>query len=304
MDDFALLQLGEAGPKSCCHSAELSSVVGVPTALVTGASRGIGKAIAVHLARAGFDVALTARTVQEGEQREHSSTVHQSDTSPLPGSLAATAEAVEQAGAKSLTVSADLTDRSSVAAAADHILSEWGAVDVLVNNGRYIGPGHMDRFLETPLELLDLHLEANVMAPLTLIKKFLPPMLERGSGRIVNISSGAGIHDPAKPAGAGGWGLGYGMSKAALHRIAGILALELGDRGIFAYNVQPGFIVTERMIQDMGAFGFDASGAPPDVVGAVVAWLVTDPEAAQPNGRSIESQDVCRERGLLPGWPN
>ena len=276
----------------------------MPTAVVTGASRGIGKAIAVHLARAGFDVALTARTLREGEQREHSSTLQRSDTSPLPGSLETTAQEVEQAGAKSLIVAADLTDRPSVNAAADRVLAEWGPVDVLVNNGRYIGPGHMDRFLDTPLELLSLHLEANVMAPLTLTKKFLPGMLERGSGTVVNITSGAAYHDPPAPAGSGGWGLGYGISKGALHRVAGILALELGDRGVFAYNVQPGFIATERMAHDMAAFGFDASGgAPPDAVGAVVAWLVTDPDAAEPNGRNIEAQDVCRERGLLPGWP-
>jgi NAD(P)-dependent dehydrogenase (short-subunit alcohol dehydrogenase family) len=281
----------------------MTSVVSVPTAVVTGASRGIGKAIATHLARAGFDVALIARTVREGEQREHSSTVHRSDTSALPGSLTTTAEEIARAGAKSSSIAADLTDRSSVKAAADQILAEWGPVDVLVNNGRYIGPGHMDRFLDTPLELLDRHLEANVMAPLVLTKAFLPGMLEGGSGHIVNITSGAGLHDPHAPAGAGGWGLGYGMSKGALHRIAGILALELGDRGILAHNVQPGFIATERMIQDMAGFGFDASGAPPAVVGAVVTWLVTNPVAAQPNGRSIEAQDVCRELGLLPGWP-
>jgi NAD(P)-dependent dehydrogenase (short-subunit alcohol dehydrogenase family) len=129
-------------------------------------------------------------------------------------------------------------------------------------------------------------------------------MLERGSGTIVNITSGAGYHDPPAPAGEGGWGLGYAISKGALHRIAGVLALELGKRGIRAYNVQPGFIATERMAQDMGSFGFDASaGAPPDVVGAVVRWLVTDPAAAEPNGRNLEAQDVCRELGLLPGWP-
>jgi NAD(P)-dependent dehydrogenase (short-subunit alcohol dehydrogenase family) len=215
-----------------------------------------------------------------------------------------TAQAVAQAGAKSLVVAADLTDRPSVNAAADRILAEWGPVDVLVNNGRYIGPGHMDRFLDTPLELLSLQLEANVMAPLALTKKFLPGMLERGSGTVVNITSGAGYHDPPAAAGDGGWGLGYGISKGALHRVAGILGLELGDRGIRVYNVQPGFIATERMAQDMAAFGFDASGgAPPDVVGAVVAWLVTDPAAAEPNGRNLEAQDVCRERGLLPGWP-
>lgn len=277
----------------------------MPTAFVTGASRGIGKAIAVHLARAGFAVALVARTVQEGEAREHSSTVGRSDTSPLPGSLSATAELVEAAGARSLTVPADLTDRASVIAAADRVLAEWGPVDVLVNNGRYIGPGHMDHFVDTPLALLDLQLEANVMAPLALTKRLLPAMIERGTGCIVNITSGAAYGDPPAPAGHGGWGLGYGISKGALHRAAGIFALELGDRGIRAYNVQPGFIATERMAQDMAHFGFDAStGAPPDVVGAVVAWLVTDPDAAEPNGRNIEAQDVCRELGLLPGWPS
>ena len=171
-----------------------------------------------------------------------------------------------------------------------------GPVDVLVNNGRYVGPGHMDRSRTPRCELLDAHLEANVMAPLALTKAVLRGMLERGSGTIVNITSGAGYADPPAPAGKGGWGLGYAISKGALHRVAGVLALELGDRGIRAYNVQPGFIATERMVQDMADFGFDAStGAPPDVVGAVVAWLVTDPAAAEPNGRNIEAQDVCRE---------
>jgi NAD(P)-dependent dehydrogenase (short-subunit alcohol dehydrogenase family) len=280
----------------------------MPTSFVTGASRGIGKAIAVHLARAGFDVAITARTVNEGEGREHSSSVSRSDTSPLPGSLSSTAELVEAAGVRSMTVPADLTDRSSVIAAADKVLAEWGPVDALVNNGRYIGPGHMDRFIDTPLELLDRHLEANTMAPLALIKSFLPGMMARGSGTIVNVTSGAAYHDPPAAAGDGGWGLGYSISKGAMHRIAGVLSLELRDQGIYAWNVQPGFIATERMFQDMGAFGFDASaGAPPDVMGAVVAWLVTHPAeadaVADPNGRNLEAQDVCRDLNLLEGWP-
>ena len=277
----------------------------MPVALVTGASRGIGKAIAVSLAGVGFDVAITARSVAEGEQREHSSTLRLSDLTPLPGSLSTTADLIGAAGVRCLVVPADLTDRGSVAAAADEVVSVLGPVTVLVNNGRYVGPGHMDRFVDTPLELLDLHLEANVMAPLALAKRVLPGMLERGSGTIVNLTSSAAYEDPPAPAGDGGWGLGYGMSKGALHRIAGILALELGDRGIRAYNVQPGFIATERIAEDMARFGFDASaGAPPEVVGAVVAWLVTDPEAAEPNGRTIQAQDVCRQRGLLPGWPD
>jgi NAD(P)-dependent dehydrogenase (short-subunit alcohol dehydrogenase family) len=271
--------------------------------LVTGASRGIGKACAVHLARAGFDVAVTARTVTEGEGREHSSTVHRSDTSPLPGSLSATADAVRAAGQEVLVLPADLLDRASLGAAVATVLERWGGVDVLVNNGRYIGPGHMDRFLDTPLELLDKQLDANVMAPLVLLRQCLPAMVERGHGLVVNITSGAAWTDPPAPAGDGGWGLGYAISKGALHRVAGLLQRELADTGVVLVNVDPGFIATERMAQDMGEFGFDASAAaPPDVIGAVVAWLATSPDVGAWAGGVLPGQQVCHERGLLPGW--
>jgi NAD(P)-dependent dehydrogenase (short-subunit alcohol dehydrogenase family) len=162
----------------------------------------------------------------------------------------------------------------------------------------------MDQVLDTPVELMDRHLEANVMAPVILTKLVLPQMIERGAGVVINLASSSGTMDPPAPAGHGGWGLGYGMSKAALHRMAGILALELGHRGIRAYNLSPGFIATERIAMDMGEFGFDAtSGAPADVVGAVAAWLVTADDAKERNGTWIEAQVVCRELGLLPGWP-
>ena len=72
------------------------------------------------------------------------------------------------------------------------MLSAWGRIDVLVNNGRYIGPGHMDQLLDTPVELLDVHLEANVMAPVILTKLVLPQMLERGDGYIVVHHVGRG----------------------------------------------------------------------------------------------------------------
>lgn len=276
----------------------------MPTALVTGASRGIGKACAVHLARTGFDIALAARTLTEGEAREHSSTIRHSDTRPLPGSLQNTALLVEGEGRKALAVYLDLLDRASMHSAVQSVLDSWERVDVLVNNGRYIGPGHMDRFLDTPIELLEKQIDANVVAPLLLAQLVLPGMLARGSGVVIDITSGAAYGNPPAPAGDGGWGMGYGVSKGGFHRIAGMLAVELGDRGIRAYNVQPGFIATERMAMDMAEFGFDASqGAPPDVVGAVVAWLATAPEAESMNGQNVEAQDFCKERGLLPGWP-
>jgi NAD(P)-dependent dehydrogenase (short-subunit alcohol dehydrogenase family) len=275
----------------------------VKVALVTGASRGIGKAVAQHLARAGFDIAIGARTVHEGEAREHSSTIAKSDTRPLPGSLDSTAVLVQGEGRQALSVYLDLLDRSSLGAAVAIVLERWGRIDVLVNNGRYIGPGHMDRFMDTPVELYDKHLEANVLAPIILSRLVLPGMLARGDGIIINMASGSGTMDPPAPAGQGGWGLGYGMSKAALHRIAGLLKVELGEQGIRAYNLSPGFVATERLAMDMGEFGFDASrGAPAAVIGAVAAWLATAPEAHALSGEWIEAQPKCRELGLLPDW--
>ena len=209
-------------------------------ALVTGASRGIGKAIAVHLARAGFDVAVGARTRHEGEAREHSSTVAASDTRPLPGSLDATAALVEECGRRALPLALDLLDRASLGAAVATVLERWGRIDVLVNNGRYVGPGHMDRLLDTPVELLDRHLEANVMAPVILSRLVLPGMLERGSGVVINLASGSGRMDPPAPAGQGGWGLGYGMSKGALHRLAGIAGRGARRPGHAGVQPEPG----------------------------------------------------------------
>ena len=277
---------------------------GAKLALVTGASRGIGKACAVHLARAGFDVAILARTLHEGEEREHSSTVKRSNTSALPGSLDSTADLVRAAGREALVLRADLLDRKSLESAAATVLERRGHVDVLVNNGRYIGPGHMDRLLDTPLELLDRHLEANVIAPLLLTQLLLPGMLERGEGLVLNMTSDVAWTDPPAAAGAGGWGLGYAISKGALHRAAGVLARELAGTGVRCVNVSPGFVATERIAIDMGQFGFDAcTGAPPDAIGAAVAWLATDPRSAEWDGRTFPAQEVCRDLGLLPGWP-
>jgi NAD(P)-dependent dehydrogenase (short-subunit alcohol dehydrogenase family) len=273
------------------------------TAFVTGASRGIGKACAVWLAHAGYDVAITARSVQEGEAREHSSTVASSNTNPLPGSLSTTADLIRAEGREAIMVPADLLDRASLGAAVGTVIERRGGIDVLVNNGRYIGPGHMDRFLDTPLALLDAHLEANVMAPLVLAKLVLPGMVARGRGLIVDISSLVAWADPPAAAGEGGWGLGYAMSKGAVHRVAGVLHRELHDNGIVCVNIDPGFIATERMAADMGDFGFDASaGAPPDVIGAVVAWLATDGHAGEWAGRLVPAQELCHDLGLLPNW--
>ena len=272
------------------------------TAFVTGASRGIGKAIAIRLAEEGYDVACLARTMHDGEEREHSPTVAKSDTRPLPGSLEATCAVVRGLGPRALAVRGDLLDPDSLDAAVDTVLEQWGHIDVLVNNARYIGPGHMDRILDTPLDVLDAHLQANVMAPLRLCQRVLPGMVDRGTGTVVNITSTVAYEDPPAPAGEGGWGLGYGMSKGAFHRIAGFVAVEHRDDGIRAFNVQPGFVATERIAIDMGDFGFDASkGAPAEVIGAVVAHLLGD--TAVPSGATVQAQELAAELELVDGWP-
>ena len=208
------------------------------------------------------------------------------------------------AGRQAIVLRADLLDRKSLESAAETLLERRGCVDVLVNNGRYIGPGHMDRLLDTPLELLDRHLEANVMAPLLLTRLMLPAMIERGDGLVANMTSDVAWIDPPAAAGAGGWGLGYAISKGALHRVAGVLARELAGTGVRCVNVSPGFVATERMLIDMAPFGFDAkAGAPPDAIGAALAWLATDPRGREWDGRTFPAQEVCRDLGLLPGWP-
>ena len=146
---------------------------------------------------------------------------------------------------------------------------------MLVNNAVHTGPGSMERFLELDIDMVAAKLEANVVAQLVMIKAVLPGMLERGEGTIINITSAVATSDPQAPTGEGGWGLGYAVTKGAFHRVAGILAVELGPQGIFAVNVEPGYVLTERMVLAQERLGLAGRfpGAPPSVPGAVVAWL-------------------------------
>lgn len=270
-------------------------------ALVTGASRGIGKAIAVAVAEAGFDVALAARTLRAGDPtQEHSQTVHKRDTRPLPGSVEETAELVRYAGREALPLRMDLTDPASVEAAVTSLIEQWGGVDVVVNNGRHIGPGLMDEILDTPIEQYRLFVEAHAISPIRIAQLLLPGMLERGGGTFVTISSGAGTHFyPASPRP----GLGYRLGKASGHTLVGSLLAEYGSRGIRAFNVDPGFVLTERNSLDSDEFGFDPRMAgPPPAVGAVVAWLLTSPEADGLMRGDLHAQPMALERGLYPDW--
>src|SRR5690606_26698684 len=103
--------------------------------------------------------------------------------------------------------------------------------------------------------------------------------------------------------GQGGWGLGYGIGKSAGHRLAGHLRAEFGARGIHAFNVNPGYVRTERNALTLEEDGMDPNaGAPPEAVGRAVAWLATDPEALALEGTFVDAQQLTSDRGLMPGW--
>jgi NAD(P)-dependent dehydrogenase (short-subunit alcohol dehydrogenase family) len=270
-------------------------------ALVTGASRGMGKAIAVTLARAGYDVAITARTLRTGERRDNSISVHKTDDRPLPGSLEETAGEVRSAGQEALLLPFDLTDATSVQSAADQVLEEWGGVDVLVHNGRYVGPGLMDVFFDTPLDAYDKFLAAHLTAPLLLSRAFVPGMLERGSGTVVTITSNAAYAVPPGAAGQGGWGHAYAVGKAAGHQLVPTLHAEFAHRGLRCFNVEPGFVATERNRTVAADLGHDISQAtPPEVIGSVVGWLVAEGDAGAYGAETVKAQDLARDIGVLP----
>lgn len=274
-------------------------------AVVTGASRGIGKATALALADAGFDLVLAARTVQSGD--EHPDMLRNPDGSALPGSLEETRDAVLAKGRRARLQRLDLLESSTLDALVADTLAEWGRIDVLVNNAIYQGPGLMADFMEGSIEELDKVFQGNVIAQVRLTRRVLEGMLERGSGIIVNLTSEAGMVDPPLKLAHGGWGYAHGATKAALHRMAGYLRVEYGDRGIRAYNLEPGLVRSESLIASLGENTelekMGIRSAPVEVPAAVIRWLCSSEDAVAMNGENIHAQPLCKKKGLLPGWP-
>jgi NAD(P)-dependent dehydrogenase (short-subunit alcohol dehydrogenase family) len=276
---------------------------GSRVALVTGASRGIGKQCALALAARGFDVVIAARTLEPGEMRERSETVRKSDPGPLPGSLRETAEAIAVLGQRALPLRTDLTRNTEIDALVERALTEFGRVDVLVNDARYVGPGQRDLFLDTPHAILEEMVQVNLVAPLYLIRRLVPAMIAQGGGVVFDVSSGAGIDEtPALPNGHwdGGWGVGYSFTKAALNRLAAGLAKELRQHAIAVVNLEPGLVVVERKIAERAGTGFDPTEqAPPEVVGLSCAYIATCPQPMYYSGRTVFTPEFAIEHGLI-----
>jgi NAD(P)-dependent dehydrogenase (short-subunit alcohol dehydrogenase family) len=214
------------------------------TALVTGASRGIGRALALSLARMGADVVVTSRSMHSGK----------------PGvSLADTAREVESLGRPALAVTADLAVPGGVRTVAAAALERFGRVDVLVNNAAVLTPEVYESFWDMSEDSWRYQVELNLNAYWLMMKAVAPAMRERGGGVIVNITSGATGH--ALPDGVvaddATLGAAYPATKEAVTRLTRDLAAELAAAGIAVVALHPGVTRTESNVEHTTSHGFN-----------------------------------------------
>jgi len=268
------------------------------TALVTGATRGIGRATAVALARRGYDVAFTGRTRREGDAALLPEAALMPEVAAASGSLESTARAIEAEGRRAIPLVLDLLDADRLATVADEAVDALGHVDILLNNAIYVGPYADQRVLETPPDELAKRVFGNITAPLLFTRPILAHMLERERGTIANMTSAAGYAKPTAPPGEGGWSLIYGVTKAGFHRIAHQLAVEYPMLNIL--NLQPGQVLTERVAAAGDKLAFVARGAAPvEVIGTTCARILAEADQFG-SGVTVQVQDQARSWGLLP----
>ncbi|MGW4068099.1 SDR family NAD(P)-dependent oxidoreductase [Nocardia grenadensis] len=203
------------------------------TALVTGSSRGIGRAIAQRLAAEGATVVVTARSAAAPTP-----SIRDGATHLLSGSLGETVAAIENAGGKAIAVPADLEDAEQRAGLVDRVVEAGGGLDILVNNAGFADYSSIGEMSDTTF---DRTIEHYLKVPFVLSRAAIPYMRARGSGWIVNIGSSTGL-DPIRPFREYNKTSGdvvYASAKAGLHRFTQGLAAELLDDGIAVNSVGP-----------------------------------------------------------------
>jgi NAD(P)-dependent dehydrogenase (short-subunit alcohol dehydrogenase family) len=228
-------------------------------ALITGASRGLGRAIALAYAREGAALAICAR----GEEP-----------------LRQVADEIRALGARVLAVKADVADRHDVQRLVGLTLAEYGQIDVLVNNAAILGPSPMPYLLDYPVDDFVEVLRVNTIGPFLVTREVLGAMLQRGSGSVINLTSEAGA------VGYAGWGA-YGVSKFALEGLTETWAAEVDGTGVRVNMVDPGEMDTHmhaRAVPDC-----DDPLAPPEAVTDVFIYLASD-GSRHVNGRRFEAQ--------------
>ena len=245
-------------------------------ALVTGGSRGLGRADALTLARAGADVVI-ADILVESELSEETDSWGALATAARAQGMVHTEETVEEIralGRRSLAVRCDVTNRDEVAAAVGRTVDELGSVDILVNNAGTLD--HVGQFHDQSPELWERDLRVNLSGGFNCAQAVWPQMKERGWGRIVNMASVAGT--------LGGFGqASYSTTKSGILGLTKTLAMEGGRHGITCNAIVPGVIGTEAFHMANAAMNeriaartvFKRPGEPQDIANAVT-FLCSD----------------------------
>ena len=256
-------------------------------ALVTGASRGVGKGVALGLGEAGATVYITGRTVEDGQA-----------VGALAGSIHQTAAEVDQLGGHGIAVRCDHLDDTQVAALVEQIAREHERLDVLVNNV-WGGYEHfydgtefwLERgFWTSPIARWDKMFQAGVRAHYVASALAAPLMIEKRSGLIVNISFFAAQRDDR--------GVAYGTAKAADDQMARCMAHELREHNVAALSLYPGLVRTESVLR--AAEHFDLSNSEsPQFIGRAVAALAADPKIMRKSGQVLVAAQVALDYGFM-----
>ncbi|HVA92513.1 MAG TPA: SDR family NAD(P)-dependent oxidoreductase [Chloroflexota bacterium] len=255
-------------------------------AVVTGASRGVGKGIALGLGEAGAPVYVTGRTVREGEGQGR-----------LPGTIHGTAEEVTARGGQGIAIQCDHRDDAQVEDAFARVQAEQGRLDILVNNvwggyERMVEDGvftWIAPFWEQPMWRWDAMFAAGVRAHYVASRLGARIMAPQGSGLIVNISFFAAQKFMGNTA--------YGVAKAATDRMAADMAHELRAYNVTAVSLYPGLVRTEAVMRDAAYFDLGNSESP-QFQGRVIAALAGDPNVSRQTGRALVTAAVALDYGV------
>lgn len=250
-------------------------------AVVTGASRGIGKGVALELAAAGASVYVTARTLDDAG-------------AALPGTVEQTVQEIAAAGGHAIAVACDVTDDEAVRALFERVDAEQGRLDVLVNSAFY-DPG-IDTgkpFWETPLSWYDDLNAAGTRGAYVATYYAAPIMVRQKHGLIVNVSSMGAVHHFLNTA--------YGMGKAALDKLTRDAGRELEPHEVAIVSIWPYLVKTEHFLHSVetGRSRFDTKGAESQrFVGRAVVALASDPDVMARSGKPFTSRELACEYGF------
>jgi NAD(P)-dependent dehydrogenase (short-subunit alcohol dehydrogenase family) len=252
-------------------------------AVVTGASRGAGRGIAIALGSHGYTVYVTGRTQREGE-------------SQWGGTIHDTAAAVSAAGGNGVAVPVDHRDDGETAALFQRVAADEGRLDILVNNAALIreelqrSVPFWDKPLAASTDLLDVGLRSSLVA-----SYYAAPLLvETGRGLVVFTSAPGAVRYQ--------YGAAYGAHKASLDKFAADMAVDFRPFGVAAVSIWMGAVLTERLRQiiDSGPeFAYLAGIAEtPEFTGHVIAALAADPDVLAVSGRTLIGAEVAQQYGI------